>query len=534
MIDRILYNGNIITLDDAKQRVSALAIHGDTIVACGADDDILPLANPRTIKEDLQGKTIIPGLTDAHIHWWWTAKALNDIDIFEAPSKQIVLERVAERVSTLSPGEWITGHGWLQDIWSDRQFPTADDLDSVAPDNPVYLSAKSGHAAWANSAALLLSGISKDTPDPTGGQLGRDSNETPDGILFETAMDLVSEHVPNPSAEQVAQLMKETQKQALAAGLTGIHDLDGPDCLKALQIMREHGDLQIRVLKNVNDYWMDDVLGAGVRWGFGDDWLRIGGIKLFADGALGAMTGLMVEPYEGQPDNRGIAVRTKDEMLEIVSKASAAGFPCAIHAIGDMAIRNVLDVYETVRKEEVARGELPETRRHRIEHLQIMCPDDLNRLAEMKIIASMQPIHATSDYVMAQEYWGERCQWAYNARLQIDKGVTVAFGSDSPVEPFEPFKGIHAAVTRRRPDGSPGEDGWYPELRLTVEEALRGFTVGPAYAAGMEDRLGKLAPGYLADLVVLDRDLYDIPHHELPDMGIVATMVGGEWRFGEV
>jgi predicted amidohydrolase YtcJ len=221
-------------------------------------------------------------------------------------------------------------------------------------------------------------------------------------------------------------------------------------------------------------------------------------------------------------------------MLHSVSAASAAGIPSTIHAIGDRAVRDVLNVYAAVRKEEAQRGEPPASRRHRIEHVQIIHPDDANRLADLKIIASMQPIHATSDYKMAQQYWGARSKWAYNPRHQLNKGVVVAFGSDSPIDPFEPLRGIHAAVTRQRPDGSPHPDGWYPENRLTVDEALRGYTQGPAYAAGMEDRLGKLASGYLADLVVLDQDITRVAPADILDVHVQATMVDGVWRYGGV
>lgn len=302
--------------------------------------------------------------------------------------------------------------------------------------------------------------------------------------------------------------------------------------MAALQLLRDRGQLALRVVKNVNQEWSQHAYELGIRWGFGDDWLRIGGVKIFADGALGPRTALMFAPYEGEPNNYGVRVTDPEEMLQIVSMASAAGLPATIHAIGDRAVHDVLNVYEAVRKQEAQRGELPHTRRHRIEHVQIIHPDDRHRLAELKIIASMQPIHATSDYVVADRYWGDRCQWAYNARWQIDQGVTVAFGSDSPIDPFEPLRGIHAAVTRQRQDGSPGEAGWYGQNRLTIDEALRGFTQGPAYAAGMENRLGKLAVGYLADLVVLNKDPYKVQPSELLEIKVLATMVGGIWRYG--
>ena len=533
IIDRIIYNAKIYTLDDNHAQVTALAITNGRVVALGSDDEMLPLAGANTSRDNLNGRFVIPGLTDAHLHWSMTARKLQHVDVFEVSSKTVALERVAEKARDVPAGEWIQGFGWSQDFWTEPVFPSAADLDTVAQYHPVYLTAKSGHAAWVNTVALRRCGITADTSDPAGGQIQRDAQGNPTGLLFESAMALVSDTIPQPTVETLADQMLVAQELALASGMTGFHDFDGPDCLRALQILRERGQLSQRVLKNINKEWIEGVLATGLRTGFGDDWIRIGAQKIFADGALGPRTAYMIDPYDGEPDNYGIAVLDKEEIQALVSRASAAGLPSTVHAIGDRAVHDVLDVFEAVRQEESARGEPRSTRRHRIEHVQIIHPDDAHRLAELDVIASMQPLHATSDYQAADRYWGNRAKWSYNARLQIDRGARVAFGTDSPIEPFELLKSVYAAVTRRRPDGTPGPDGWYPELRLTMDETLRGFTQGPAYAAGMEDRLGKLTPGYLADLVVLDRDLYTIPHDEILDVRVVGTMVDGQWRYGE-
>lgn len=534
LIERILHNAHIVTQDARQPVVSALAIAAGRVVAAGSDADVLALASAGTVLHNLNGRTVIPGLTDAHIHWQMTAESLQQVNLFEVPDKQTALDRIAERAARTPPGTWIRGWGWTQDIWPDRAFPTAADLDAVAPHHPVYLAAKSVHAAWANSAALRAAGIGPDTPDPYGGELVRDASGQPTGILLEAAMRMVRRLIPAPTLEQLATWMVDAQQQALARGLTCIHDFDDPNALAALQIVRERGQLGLRVLKNINKSYFDAALESGLRWGFGDDWIRIGGLKLFVDGALGPRTAAMVDAYAGEPDNFGIVVTDKEEMAELVSRASAAGLPSTIHAIGDRAVHDVLDIYAAARREEAARGEARSTRRHRIEHVQIIHPDDAHRLAELDIIASMQPIHATSDMDMADRYWGERSRWAYNPRMQLDQGVVVAFGSDAPVDSFDPFVGMHAAVTRRRADGSPGPDGWYPEARVTPEEALYAYTVGPAYAAGMEDRLGRLAPGYLADLVVVDRNPLTTRRDTLASIEVQATMVGGLWRYGEV
>jgi len=533
MTDRILYNGNIITHDPKHPRVTALAISGGRVVAAGFDADILELATRHTVRENLRGETVVPGLTDAHIHFSWTARTLREVDVFEAPSKQVIIARVAERAAQLPPDTWIIGQGWTQEAWEDKRFPTAQELDAATTQHPVYLRSKSVHSFWVNSRALEIVGINADTPDPEGGRIGRYPDGRPDGMLYENAARLVTPFIPSPSTEEIADMMAEAQKLALAAGLTGLHDFDGPDCLRALQVLKEREQLHMRVVKNINHEWIDHAQTLGIRWGFGDDWLRIGHLKMFADGALGPRTALMIEPYRGEPNNYGVRVMPKAEMQAYVSTASRFGIPSAIHAIGDQAVRDVLDIYEAVRREETARGETHVMRRHRIEHVQVIHPDDIPRMRALSIIASMQPLHATSDYQMSDAYWGARSEYAYNARVQIDQGIVTAFGSDSPVEPFDPLRGIHAAVTRQRPDGSP-QGGWYPHLRLSVDEAVRGYTVGAAYAAGMETRLGRLAAGYWADLVVLDHDIYKIEAESLLETQVLATMVGGEWRFGGV
>lgn len=533
-IQHILFNGIIHTLD-GERRVSALAISGGRVVAAGSDDEILAFGGAATKHEDLNGRVVLPGMIDAHVHWLNFAAALDAVELFDVPTKDEALRRVRARAARTPAGQWITGYGWAQDVWPDKQFPTAHDLDSITQEHPIYLQARSGHAAWTNSAALRVAGIDRTTPNPAAGEIARDERGEPTGILLEpAAMNLVAAHIPPLTTERRADQMLAAQHYALSLGMTGLHDFDDPECLRALQVLRERGQLGIRVVKNINKAFLTAALESGLRWGFGDDWLRIGGLKIFADGAMGPRTAAMFEPYDGEPDNYGIIVTDKEEIIELVQKASRAGLPATVHAIGDRAVHDVLDAYAVVRAAEAEWGISRNSRRHRIEHVQLIHPNDVNRLAELDLIASMQPIHATSDYPMADRYWGARAPYSYNPRLQLDRGVIVAFGSDAPYDALGPLRGIHAAVTRRRPDGSPGKDGWNPTARTTVAEAVQASTFGPAYAAGMEDRLGKLAVGYLADLVVLDRDPFAIPADELLDIQVQATMVGGVWRFGGI
>ena len=287
MIQAVLFNGNIITLDQRRPRAQALAISYGRVVALGGNAEIQRLAAADTALVNLDGKTVLPGLTDAHLHWEGQARALRSVDVFELPDKALALERVRERVEETPAGDWVTGQGWAQEPWPGRAFPTRGDLDAVAPRHPVYLSAKSGHAAWVNSLALERAGIGESTADPEGGQIMRDTEGAATGILLETAMDLVSDMIPKPTGEQLADMMAEAQDQALRCGITMIHDFDEPSCLAALQILRERGKLSLRVLKQINQQWLDAAVDSGIRGGFGDDWIRIGALKLFADGAWG-------------------------------------------------------------------------------------------------------------------------------------------------------------------------------------------------------------------------------------------------------
>ncbi len=530
MIERILYNGAFYT--PHAQGVTALAIAGGRILAMGNDDAIRRLAGAATVQENLGGRRVMAGLTDAHLHLEWVARAMKSVDLFEVPSLAEAQARIAAFLSQVPVGEWLTGRGWVQALWEGGAFPTAQDLDTVVSDRPAYFAAKSGHAAWVNSLALRVCGINAHTPDPEGGQIVRDAQGNPTGILLETAMALVAKQIPSPAPDTLAAYIRDWQAQAVRVGLTGLHDFDDPTSLYATQLLRERGELTMRVLKQVNLAWLEPMIASGLRSGFGDTWLRMGALKMFADGALGPRTAYMVEPYVGEPENYGMVVVDKEEMHEAALRASRHGIATSIHAIGDRAVRDVLDVFAAVRADEAARGVAPHQLRHRIEHVQLIHPDDRNRLHDLQVIASMQPVHATSDYEVAARYWGEdRCEWAYNIRHQLDLGVACAFGSDAPVEPFNPFLGLYAAVTRQRADGMPA-GGWKPHLRLTLPEAIAGFTTGAAYAAKQEHELGKLAEGYAADLIVLDRDIFALPPEALLEVQVVGTMVNGAWVYG--
>ncbi|MBI5353528.1 MAG: amidohydrolase [Chloroflexi bacterium] len=524
---KLLYNANIYTLDGSKPKASAILIAGGRIIAMGEKDQLEPLAHGKVEKQDMGGKTILPGLTDAHLHIQHYALFLGKIDC-ETKTKAECLRRVAERVKNAKPGEWILGHGWNHNEWSiNGELPTATELDALASNNPVYLTAKSLHAAWANTAAMNLANITSDTPNPKDGVIQRDGAGRATGALLESAMAVVGDIVPEPSIDEIAKAIEAAQPVLWKIGLTGIHDFDRRQAFMALQQLHSQGKLKLRVNKNLPLDSLNNAYELGLRTGFGDEWLWIGSVKGFMDGALGPHTAAMFQPYIGDEENRGILNMDGEELFEHCRHAADVGLSMTVHAIGDRANHEVLNAYEQLRKYETQKG-LPHLR-HRIEHVQILHPDDAPRLAQLNVVASMQPIHAPSDMTTADRFWGGRSALAYAWRTQLNHGAPLAFGSDAPVESPNPFWGLHAAVTRRKADGSSPAEGWYPEQKLTMAEALSAYTAGAAYAANAEHRLGKLSENYLADLIVLEQDIFSVDLDELLTMNSIATMINGEW-----
>ncbi len=523
--DLVLFNGKIYTLDPVRPCAAALAVREGKIIYVGEAETARGLLHARGEAVDLRGGCALPGLTDAHLHFQHFALGLQMVNV-ETSTLAEALARVAERAASPGPlSNWLTGRGWNHNVWG-GDLPTAAHLDSVVPHHPVALYAKSGHALWVNSRALEAAQITAQTPDPPGGQIVRDAQGQPTGILLEEAMKLVDRLIPEPSLDQVVEAIRQALPVAHRAGLTGIHDFDGPLALSAYQVLDQRGELSLRVIKSIPFDYLEQAIALGLRTGWGHDRLRIGAVKMFADGALGPRTALMLEGYDSAPDDTGIAATSLETIHAAVKRATRAGLACAIHAIGDKANRQILDVYQDVMRH------TPHALRHRIEHAQLLHPDDIGRFAGLGIIASMQPIHATSDMLMVEKHWGRRGVGAYAFRSLLERGAILAFGSDCPVETIEPLVGIHAAVTRRRADGSPGPDGWYPAQRLTVEQAVRGFTWGAAYAAGLENRLGSLQPGRWADVTILDRDIFAIEPMEILKARVLGTVVGGRfvWR----
>jgi predicted amidohydrolase YtcJ len=408
-------------------------------------------------------------------------------------------------------------------------LPTRADLDDLTPDNPTILWRADLHLAWVNSQALQVAGIAADTSDPDMGVIDRDESGQPTGILRELAINLVSRAIPPPTADETDRAMRKAMTDVHRLGLTGVHDMrimggeDGPPAFGAWQRLRSEAGLKLRVWMMLPGERLSEVIALGLRAGFGDDYLRVGGIKLFADGATGPRTAWMLEPFADA--GVGMPLTPMKEIANLVSRAHQAGISTAAHAIGDRAVRELLDVFAEVLPRQG--GDDRPLAPHRIEHVQHSHPADLQRLARLGLVASVQPIHATDDMAMMDQACGRRGRWAYAFRDLLNAGTVLALGSDCPVASPNPFWGIHAAVTRQRRDGTP-PGGWYPAQRLTVAEAVWGYTMGPAYASGQVARQGSLIPGKLADLIVLDRDIFNIPAQDIPEAQVLLTILGGE------
>lgn len=565
---RLWYNARFYSED--WRATSALLTIGDRIAALGTEAELQAAAVVATSGAacefvDLGGRTVLPGLTDSHVHFGAYSESLEDVDLAGAQSLAEVLAIVSERAKSLPEGAWIRGGGWNKNDWKDGQgrgngssgsFPRAADLDAVTGNRPSALFSKDCHAIWLNSAAMRV--IGKDIgldpdlpapPDPPGGVIARDRDGRPTGVFLDGAMAMVEPFLPTRTLADRVRVLRRGIAKVHRFGLTGIHNCEGPEMLAAFQALRDisGGRLGLRVLHHLPENNLDSAISIGLRSGMGDATLRIGAIKVFSDGSLGSRTALMYEPYlaSGEKDWRGLYAREGAErsLEELFAEAFAAGFSIACHAIGDRANAMVLDAIAQAKARvgkvgKDAPEDYPPALPIRIEHAQCLRTEDVSRFAALGLIASMQPQHATSDRYMAEKFWGQdRSAQAYVFRSLLDAGVTLAFGSDAPVETPNPWKGVYAAVFRRRED-EPDSEPWHAEQRLTVRETLTAYTLGAARAAGLEAELGSIAPGKLADFIVVAEDpLATPPGPELEavllraargDDFVLQTVVGGE------
>lgn len=521
----IFHNANIYAPENPT--ATAVVIDHGWFLALGSDKEILDAFTRRSRVINMQGRTIWPGLTDAHVHLRLLAESMAMVDC-ETSTRQECLSRVKLAADQLPADAWVRGHGWNQNLWAEG-FGNAQMLDSVCGGRPAYLTAKSLHAAWANTTALRLAGIDIHTPDPPGGVVQRGLDGQPTGILIEAgAMEQIEAVIPQPSLADTIVKIKAVFPELWKSGLVGLHDFDDFSCWIALQSIFQDNTTPIRIRKQIPFTHLDAFISAGLRTGFGDDRLSLGGVKLFSDGALGPQTAAMFEPFENT-ENSGNLLLEEAELNQIGQHAVAHGISLAVHAIGDRANHVVLDAFEKLRAYEM-KHHLPHLP-HRIEHVQIIDPADLSRFAQLGIIASVQPVHTPSDMNMADQHLGKRTKNAYAYRSLRAAGAACVFGSDAPVEPFNPFLGLHAAVTRRRLDGSPGPEGWHAEQRLSLEEALNSFTYAPAEICGKGDRMGKISPGFHADFIILEEDPFISDPHALGNLYPLATFVAGECKY---
>jgi predicted amidohydrolase YtcJ len=509
----------------------ALLIIDGRVAAVGSARELRPPAGAQVL--DLPGATITPGLTDAHIHVTEWALARREVDLAPATSPEDAARIVAAHSHAGTAG-WVRGRGWNPHRWRDAS-PSRSLLDAVVPDRPVALQSHDMHSVWVNSPALRLAGISADTVDPPGGRIVRDDMGRPTGLLMETAGQLIARCIPAPSHAEMLDAVADAQIALHQLGITGIHSLPGilvpePDPLSILEALRARDRLRLRVLQHLPLHFLDDAVKLGIRSGFGGDWIRIGGIKSFLDGTLGSRTASMRWPYEGA-DDCGIRVIEATDFREAVRKAALAGLATTVHAIGDAAVALAIDVLADPTQRVDA---IP----HRIEHVQcfpaasdarasISDDDRFDRTVRARITCSMQPAHLISDWRAADRHWGDaRARWTYAFRSLLDRGALLAFGSDAPVEPADPRLGLFAATRRTDLAGEPA-GGWFRGERITLEEALRGYTVGPAIAAGRTGREGQLTPGAVADFVAWDTDPFADGLDPL-ELSCALTVVDGE------
>jgi hypothetical protein len=520
----LFFNGDVRTVDAAQPRVQALAVEGERLLAVGTDDEILALARPGDVRLDLRGRTVLPGFEDAHVHLVWCGQSLQHLVLTGARSLEEALEQVRVATASLARSEWLLGSGWNHNLWPRPEWPTRYDLDAVVADRPVVLTSKDGHSQWLNSAALRAVGISAETPNPPGGEILRNAHGEPIGTITENTMELVKQAAPAPDDAAVLSALRRVQQEAARYGVTSVHNCEGSAPLAGLQHLERAGELSLRVWQMVRKQQLSAALELRLASGFGSPMLRIGHLKMFADGALGSATAEMLVPYEDLP-GVGVASTPTEELYASARSAALQGLASAIHAIGDAANRRVLDLYAQLRAEGIFTP-IP----HRIEHVQLLDPADLPRLAALGVVASMQPIHAPQDRVMADLHWGARARYGYAWASVLRSGALLVMGTDTPVEALNPLANLHAAVTRRSADGQPA-GGWYPQEALTLEQALYAYTQAPAVATGEAHLKGSLTPGKLADLVVLSRALDAREPDALLETQVDLTMLGGRVLF---
>jgi predicted amidohydrolase YtcJ len=529
MHESFLVNGKLYTQDPACPEATAVALRDGRIWAVGDDDEIRQMAGGAQVI-DLERRRVLPAFQDAHFHMHDWALGLGRLPLAGVESLAELCQDVARKARQTPPGNWILGQGWNATRWPEARMPTRADLDEAAPHHPVALWRSDLHLVSANSVALREAGIGGDTPDPAAGVIDRDASGQPTGVLRELAIDLLTAVIPPPTEAETVVAMRRGFPLLHKLGLTGVHDYrlmdgaDGPPAFRAYQRLRAEDELHLRLWMHISGAHLEEAIALGLRSGLGDGRLRVGHVKLFTDGGQGAHTAWMLEPYE-DTGGYGLPLVPVTEMARAIERANLAGLSVAVHAIGDRAICEILSIMEGLAAEhpQLAQRAIP----NRMEHVQNIRPEDVARLAALRVVASVQPIHVVDDMAMVEQTVGPRARFTYAFRDLLQAGVPLALGSDCPVADPNPLWGIHAAVTRQQRDGNP-PGGWYPAQRLTVAEAVWGFTMGPAQVSGRSHELGSITPGKLADLVVLDRDILAIEPMAIADAQVVMTLLDGK------
>jgi predicted amidohydrolase YtcJ len=522
--DLAVVNARIYTVNPKQPRASAMAVRGGKIVAVG--EDVSKLIGPATKTIDAHGLAVLPGLIDSHGHVRGFGTALETLDLRGLTSEQAIADRVREAAKNAKPGEWILGRAWDQNLWQVKEFPTAKSISDAAPDNPVALTRVDGHAIWANRKALDLADVNAATKDPQGGRVMRTASGAPAGVLLDNAQALVSSKIPEPSPEQIERRILHALTECARLGMTTVHDAGVPQSdIDAYHSLAAKGLMPMRAYVMVagKSAALNPWLERGPEIG---DYVTVRAIKLVADGALGSRGAAMLEPYSDDPANRGLLILDRAYIRGVAEKAVAKGFQVNTHAIGDAANRAALDAYADVLKG-------PNDKRFRVEHAQIIAPEDFEKFRKYSIIASMQPTHATSDMPWAADRVGpERIKGAYAWQTLMKMGVHVPSGSDFPVENANPIWGFYSAVTRQDHAGQPA-GGWFPGQKMTREEALRSWTIEGAYAAFEERTKGSLEPGKLADFIMLSDDVMTVPEAQIWKAHVKLTVVGGKVVYQE-
>lgn len=533
----LFLNGTLYTMDVQQPLAQAMAVDTNSgrILAVGSNDEVRRLGGTHAEQIDLRGRTMVPGFIDAHIHLLETSYRGQRVDASNCHSEEEVAELVRARAAITPPGHWIQGSHWDRNLWSDSSFPTRASLDAAAPEHPVALASKDGHLLWVNSLALNLAHIDAHSADPATGAILRDGSGEPTGVLQENdATQLVFSVITPPDPHVSRVLLEQELARLQSLGITSIHDIEGELSLDIFrQLQREH-QLGVRV-QMIMPRQMLPQLSSLVLDPAEHDMLRVGGIKIFADGTLGSQTAAMLDGFEGNPTNRGILALPEQEMMATVQAASEKGWMIAIHAIGDRAARVALNSIEHAQRQLASHSE-PHLRavrpRYRLEHIQLIAPEDLQRMRQMGVVASIQPFHAVSDRDIAERYWGPRHRRAYAYRTMREMGIPIALGSDAPVETFDPLRILYAATLRSDP--STQRPSWLPDQSLPITDALWGYTLGAAYAGGEERDKGSLSVGKLGDAVVLRDNIVQTPQEHIPDNGVQATILGGTLVYGSL